>query len=96
MKKPFYYALGAAMYIVLIVLAISATKYFPQKETIVIPMVMLSLFVLSVSIMGFLFLSEPIRLYMENQKKEAFAFFGKIVGFFACFVALFVVILLLV
>ena len=63
MKKPIYYALGAVGYIVLIVLGVNATTYFPQKETIIIPMTMLALFVLSAAVMGFLFLSEPLKLF---------------------------------
>jgi hypothetical protein len=95
-KKPFIYALGAALYIVALVslgqIAISALK--DHSETILIPMTMLSIFVLSAAIMGFLFLSEPIHLYVENKKREAIAFFAKIVGIFACFVALFVAVLI--
>ena len=96
MKKPFYYALGAIVYIVLIVLAMSATKYFPQKETIIVPITMLTLFVLSAAVMGFLFLSEPIKLFLEHRKQEAVIFFLKTVGFFACFLAVFVVLLIVI
>ncbi|MEK7586098.1 MAG: hypothetical protein AAB477_02615 [Patescibacteria group bacterium] len=96
MKKPILYALVATVYIVLIVSILNFTRYVPQKETILIPMVMLGLFVLSAAIMGFLFLSEPIRLYMENQKQEALLFFGKIVGFFAGFVVLLSILLLVI
>ncbi len=97
MKKPFLHALGAALYIVVIVFVVqtvtSALK--SQNETIIIPMTMLSLFVLSAAIMGFLFLSEPLYLLAENRKQEAIAFFAKVVGFFACFVAVFTIILFL-
>jgi small-conductance mechanosensitive channel len=96
MKKPFTYALVAIAYIVTIVLAVNSSKYFLPKETILIPMVMLSLFVLSAAIMGFLFLSEPLKLFLENHKEEAVVFFAKTVGIFACFVALFAILILLV
>ena len=66
MKKPFLHALGAALYIIVIVLVVqvvtSALK--DQNETIIIPMTMLSLFVLSATVMGYLFLSEPLYLLM--------------------------------
>ncbi|MFA6353582.1 MAG: hypothetical protein WCW93_01480 [Candidatus Paceibacterota bacterium] len=95
MKKPFLYALGAASYIVVIVFVVkvlgSALKI--QNETIIIPMTMLSLFVLSAAVMGFLFLSESLYLLVENRRKEAIIFFGKIVGFFACFVVVFTILL---
>ena len=97
MKKPFFYALGAALYIVVIVLVAQVVggALKNQNDTIIIPMTMLSLFVLSAAVMGFLFLSEPLYLLQENRKKEAIAFFAKIVGIFACFVASFVIILFL-
>lgn len=98
MKKPFLRALGAALYIVIIVLVVnfvtSALK--SQNETIVIPMTMLSLFVLSAAVMGYLFLSESLYLLLENRKQEAITFFAKVVGFFACFIAIFAIILFLI
>jgi len=95
MRKPFLFALSAALYIVLIVFAINVVTSVLPGKTLIIPMVMLSLFVLSAAIMGYLFLSEPFHLYMDNHKKEAVSFFAKIVGFFACFVVLFLILLLL-
>ncbi len=95
MKKPFLYALGAVLYIVAIVLIVNSTTRFPQKETIIIPMAMLSLFVLSVAVMGFLFLSEPLELLIEKKKKEAVVFFGKTVGFFAAFAIILGILILL-
>jgi Ni/Fe-hydrogenase subunit HybB-like protein len=94
-KKPFLYALGAALYIVIIVFVMNAITSVVPGKTLIIPMVLLSLFVLSAAVMGFLFLSEPFRLYMENQKQEAISFFAKIVAIFACFAALFVVLFFL-
>ena len=95
MKKPFVFALVAAVYIVFIVLLIQFALPFLSQQTIFIPITMLGLFVLSAAIMGFLFLSEPLRLFLENQKQEAVSFFLKTVGVFACFVALFVIAMLL-
>lgn len=93
MKKPFLYASGAALYIVIIVLIIQiATALLKTFQgTIIIPMTMLSLFVLSAAIMGFFFLYEPLLLLIEGKKKEAIIFFAKIVGFFACYALLFAI-----
>lgn len=91
MKKSFIYALSAIVYIIFIVLAINYTgssSLASKEETILIPMIMLSLFVISTAIMGFLFLSEPLILFMDNKKKEAVAFFGKTLGFFIFFALL--------
>jgi hypothetical protein len=98
MKKPFVYALAAAVYIVIIVSLINIIASVMPKDDSgsLIPMIMmLSLFVLSAAVMGFIFLSEPFRLYMENRKQEGVAFFVKIVGIFACFVVGFLVLLFL-
>jgi len=98
MKKPFIHALTAALYIVAIVLVIQVATavLHDTKDTILIPMTMLGLFVLSAAVMGYLFLLEPFQLYMAGHKQEAIAFFGKVVGFFACFVAVFVVLMFLI
>ena len=98
MKKPFLHALTAAVYIITIVLVIQVfgAALHDRTDTILIPMTMLSLFVLSAAVMGYLFLSEPFILYFENRKQEAVTFFVKVVGIFACFVIAFMVVLFLV
>ncbi|HVY36155.1 MAG TPA: hypothetical protein VG982_02675 [Candidatus Paceibacterota bacterium] len=95
MKKPLLLALVAAVYIVVIVLAAQNFTFVVPKETIIAPIAMLGLLVFSAAIMGFLFLSEPLRLFMENRQREAVLFFAKTVGCFACFVVLFIVALFL-
>ncbi|MBX4209279.1 hypothetical protein KW799_01075, partial [Candidatus Parcubacteria bacterium] len=63
MKNPFTRAASAALYIACVVLAINRiTSFAGQNETLFIPMAMLSLFVLSAAVMGFLFVSEPLLL----------------------------------
>lgn len=97
MKKPFLHAFAAAVYIAFIVLLASVVgSVLKEKpDTIIIPMTMLSLFVLSTAVMGFLFVYEPVRLLVENKKQEALIFFGKTVAFFACFVAGYTVLMFL-
>ncbi len=95
MKKPFLHALIAVLYIVSLVLIVNLTSKIPPKETIIIPMAMLSLFVLSVAVMGFLFLSEPLQLLIEKKKQEAIIFFTKTVGFFALFAIILGILILL-
>jgi hypothetical protein len=95
-KNPFGHALAAAGYIVGVVLIMNSMKYLDIPDnTILIPIAMLCLFVLSAAVMGFLFVLEPLRLYFENRKQEAVSFFLKTVGYFACFGALFFIALLL-
>ncbi len=87
-RTPLVNAVLAGAYIVALV---SVMNLFVDGKvehtgfTFLIPMTMLSLFVLSAAIMGFLFIYEPLVLYLDGKKKEALNFFLKTVGFFACF-----------
>ena len=82
-------------YIALIILIISGTSSIAAHtpDTLFAPVTMLSLFVLSAAIMGVLFVYEPIRLFLENQKQQATSFLTKTVGTFAGFVLLLAVLL---
>ena len=82
-------------YIAGIILVISKTSSIAANtpDTILAPVTMLSLFVLSAAIMGILFVYEPLRLFLENQKQQAFLFLIKTVGTFACFVLIIVILL---
>ncbi|MDQ5962253.1 MAG: hypothetical protein QG653_60 [Patescibacteria group bacterium] len=93
--NPFFNALGALAYILLVVGIISALQSpnTPDKG-ILAPVFLLSLFVLSAAVMAFLFFYQPFKLYFDNNKKEAFVYFMKTVGYFACYVAIFFAVLL--
>lgn len=85
-KNPVINALLAAVYIGLLVTMIHAFAGgpdTPDKGGLLIPMVMLSLFTLSAAVMGYLFVSEPIMLYIDGKKKEAMTFFFTTVVSFA-------------
>ncbi|MCC6448173.1 MAG: hypothetical protein IT215_05765 [Chitinophagaceae bacterium] len=88
MKKPIIYSFSAVLYIIVIAFVMNSLSERLPGKTMVAPMIMLSLFVLSAAIMGFLFFSEPLYLYMNNKKKEAISFFFKTIGCFAGFVAI--------
>jgi membrane protease YdiL (CAAX protease family) len=101
-KKPFTNASAAALYIVIIVLVIdvitkvnSGNSAGTDRGTILIPIAMLGLFVLSAAVMGFLFGFEAFQLYFDNKKKDALSFFMKTVGYFSCYAVLFVIVLIL-
>lgn len=93
-KNPMVNALLAEVYIICIVLLIQIFTKSGIEDTILIPMVMLSLFVLSASIMGYLFLGEPIQLYLNGEKSQAVTFFMKTVGTFSVLVVILVSMLL--
>ena len=89
-KNPYLNAFMALGYIALIILVISKTSSIAANtpDTILAPVTMLSLFVLSAAIMGILFVYESLRLFLENQKQQALSFLLKTVGTFACFVVI--------
>ena len=83
-KNPFLNALAATAYITLIA---SAMYYAPKanipENSVMIPIVMLSLLVLSAALMGYLFFYQPVRLLVENKQKEATKFFLSTIIIFA-------------
>ena len=89
-KNPYLNAFMALGYIALIILIISKTSSIAEHtpDTILAPITMLSLFVLSAAIMGILFVYEPLRLFLENEKQHALSFLLKTVSTFACFVVI--------
>lgn len=46
-----------------------------EPDTLLIPLAMLSLFVLSAATMGFLFLYEPLTLWFDGKRERAVNFF---------------------
>ena len=84
--NPFYNALAAAGYIILIVsiLSFGSSLVPPNSEdNILMPMGMLSLFVLSAAAMGYIFLYNPILMIVDGKRKEAISLFLKTVAVFA-------------
>ena len=95
-KNPIFNALFAGLYIAIIVLIMNAvtSKFSIPDNTILIPMTMLGLLVLSVAVMAFLFGYDPFVLYTEGHKKEALMYFAKTVGYFAYFALILLIILI--
>lgn len=84
-KNPFYNALAAASYIILVVLGINAMSSVAPEDNLLMPMAALSLLVLSVCVMGFVFFYEPFRMYFDGKRKEALSLFGRTVAIFSLF-----------
>lgn len=86
--SPFFNAGAAFAYIVTIVLVIRfVLRPMDGEESILVPMFMLSLFVLSAATMAYLFFFEPLMLYLGGRREEAVSFFLKTLGVFALCVA---------
>ena len=63
-----------------------------QTPTVLIPIAVLSLFVLSAAIMAFIFFYNPAQLFLEGQKQHALELIVKTIGAFACMTLVFLVI----
>ena len=84
MKNPLYNALLAEGYICLI----ASVMFYGQplvreEDAVIMPIAMLSLFVLSASIMAYLFCYAPLALFLEGKKEDAVQSIFKTVGYFA-------------
>lgn len=84
-KNPFLNALAATAYISLV----ASIMYYGPKESIpepsvMIPIAVLSLFVLSAAMMGYFFLYQPVLYLIEGNAKEATKLFLMTVFSFAC------------
>lgn len=78
-KKPYINALLAIIYIALVasIMFYAQDLGAPQEDNVLMPIALISLFTFSAGVMGYLFLSEPVQLYLDGKKKEAVNFFLK-------------------
>lgn len=90
LQKPLFHAGAAILYIVgvaLIVQTLPALSAF--EDTLLAPILMLSLLVLSVAVMAYLFGVVPLTLYLDGKKKEGITFFLHTLVYFAGFIVLY-------
>jgi hypothetical protein len=94
-KNPVVNAVAAEAYIIGIVSLMSSFESILGKteDTIFAPMVALSLFVLSAAVMGYIFVYQPLQLYLDGHKKEGTNLFLNTVGSFAVITAILIGIL---
>lgn len=87
LKTPFANALGASVYIVLVVAVMTfVTQPLKNKpDTFFAPITVLFVLTLSVAVMAYLFFYQPILLFIDGKKKDAVRYFARTVGFFALF-----------
>lgn len=95
-KNPLVNALSASGYILIIVTIFNLLSHNLRNkpDTFGAPLTMLSLFTLSAAVMAFIFLYQPVQLFIEGKKKQAVNLFIRTVGIFAVFTALVLVLLL--
>lgn len=88
-KNPFINALAALAYIS----AVASFMFFGVEKvdvvpSILVPIAMLSLFTLSAAIMGYIFIGQPLQLYLDGHKKEGTDLFLKTTLYFAGIVSI--------
>lgn len=83
-ENPLINALSATLYISIVAFIMSSMEKSPGPDhSVLVPIAMLSLFVLSAAIMGYIFCYKPIQLLVEGEKTESIQLFLKTVGIFA-------------
>ena len=88
-QNPLINALAAAGYIVVVASVMYwGPRLAGERETILIPIAIISLFTLSAAVMGYLFLYQPLQLYFDGDKKGAANLFLQTVGVFGAITAL--------
>ena len=89
-KNPFYNAFAALGYIILVatVMFYGIKNISHEKDTILIPVTMLSLFSFSAAIMSYTFLSQPLQLYLDGKKKEAVKLISQTIAIFGAITAI--------
>ena len=92
-KNPYIHSILAEIYIIIVVSVIHWFAKPNTPDTFLDSAVAISLFVLSASVMGYLFLGEPLQLYLDGEKKKAVSFFFKTVLGFAVITIVAIVIL---
>lgn len=82
-KNPYLNSVFAEVYIIMLVSLIRFIGKENSPDNFFSPAAALSLFVLSAAVMGYLFLGEPLQLFLDGEKKQAVSFFMKTVVTFA-------------
>jgi hypothetical protein len=94
-KNPYFNALAASFYIVAVVLVMNfMAKYTGPDNKFIAPIVFLSMFTLSTAVMGYLFVLQPLQLYLDGEKKAGVRLFLQTVGVFAVITIVVIVVLL--
>ncbi len=92
-RNPLINAFAALVYIV----AVASFLFYGTRlsglpdNSVIIPIAMLSLFTLSVAMMGYIFFYYPLRLYLDGDKQVATNLFLHTLGIFATVTALILV-----
>lgn len=90
-RNPLLNALAAAGYIGLVVAIMFLSGPDSNRGlAFIVPLAFISLFTLSVAVMGYIFFFKPFKLYFNGQEEEAVKLFIKTVLFFGIITAVIV------
>lgn len=92
-RNPFINALAAVGYIAVVASLLfysSTLGKLPIENSVFMPIMALSLFVFSAATEGYLFLGQPIMMFLEGQKQQAIKLFLNTLFAFAAFAFVFV------
>lgn len=87
-KNPYINSISAELYIIIVVSIIHNIAKPDTPDNFFDPVAGISLFVLSAAIMGYLFLGQPLQLYLDGKKKQSVTFFMKTVISFSIITAI--------
>lgn len=91
-KNPYLNSLYAETYIIIVVWIMSNIGAPNTPDTFFDPVAALSLFVLSVAVMGYFFFGAPLQFYLAGKKNQSIPFFMKTVISFAVITAIVLII----
>lgn len=86
-KNPYLNSVYAEIYIIIVVWIMSNVGAPNTPDTFFDPIAGLSLFVLSVAVMGYFFFGAPLQVYLDGKKNQSIAFFMQTVMSFAAITA---------
>ena len=94
-KQALLHALGTTAYIVLVASFMFYVSHTMRNtpDTILAPITLMLLLVMSAAITGFLVFGRPAMLYIEGKKKDALSFLGYTLGFLCAFTVIAIIIL---
>lgn len=71
-KNPFINAIAGLIYITLVAsIMFFGLEHAEPGNSVIVPIAVLSLFSLSAAMMGYIFLFQPVQLYLDGKKKQA-------------------------
>lgn len=82
-KNPYLNSVFAEIYIVIVAFVMTHVGKPDTPDNFFTPIAALSLLTLSAAVMGYLFLGQPLQMYLDGEKKQAVSFFMKTIFTFA-------------